>query len=445
MPDPKRTQLKVRAERAFLVHVSLPNDPYGQDDPLSELRNLTGTAGARVMGELTQNRGRVHPTRYLGKGKLDELKAECKQQEVDVVICDDDLSPSQMRNMEEGLDTKVVDRSELILDIFAQHAQTAQAQLAIELAQLEYTLPRLKQMWTHLDRTAGGTLGGPVGGGIGVRGPGEKQLEVDRRLVERRIHELRRELKEIEARCLRMVLKRKELFPTVSLVGYTNAGKSSLMNALTHSGLKVQDRLFVTLDTRTRTWALADSREVLLSDTVGFIRKLPHHLVASFQATLEEARHADLLLHVVDASHPLVLQQVRAVDGVLKDIGCGNMEQLLILNKIDLLQDYSIIPLIRNEFGDCLTVSAVTGEGLDKLDAAVAAFLNRRQLKFDVEAAASNGRLVSFLYEHGVVLDKEYRDDRVYLQVRLSESLLHSVADMGGVVTARESPHSPAS
>ncbi|MHB8862639.1 MAG: GTPase HflX [Pirellulaceae bacterium] len=283
------------SESAVLVRVILPNQRF-EEDPLAELEGLATTAGTRVVCGLTQRRQRPDATTFLGRGKVEELAALVDTHGVDVVIFDNDLSPGQTRNLEQALDVKVIDRTELILDIFATHAQTYESRLAVELAQLEYSLPRLKRLWTHLSR---------LKLGIGMRGPGEKQLEVDRRLVERRIHELRDELREFEKRKERQVAARDDHM-TVSLVGYTNAGKSTLMNALTNANVLVQDKLFATLDTRTRRWQLPHWGPVLLSDTVGFIRQLPHRLIASFKATLEESRQADLLLHVADASNPAV-------------------------------------------------------------------------------------------------------------------------------------------
>ena len=280
----------VQSEKAVLVGVLL-RAPVDPEHPLAELAGLAETAGARVVGELTQRRETPDQTTYLGKGKVAELAALAAHHDADVVIFDNDLSPAQTRNLERELKLKVLDRSEVILDIFAARARTYEARLAVELAQLEYSLPRLKRMWTHLSR---------LKMGIGMRGPGEKQLEVDRRLVEKRIHDLTQELGEIHARRERQVAARHKHM-TVSLVGYTNAGKSTLLNALTGADELAADKLFATLDTRTRRWRLPGWGPVLLSDTVGFIRDLPHRLIASFKATLEETRQADLLLHVADA------------------------------------------------------------------------------------------------------------------------------------------------
>ncbi|MDX1962096.1 MAG: GTPase HflX, partial [Pirellulales bacterium] len=286
MTELQRSQ-SVAREAAILVGVLL-DQRITEEEPLEELAGLVTSAGARVAGKLTQRRDAPDMTTYVGKGKLEELQSLVEASDADCVVFDNDLNPAQTRNLEQALKVKVLDRTELILDIFANRAQTYEARLAVELAQLQYSLPRLKRMWTHLSR---------IKAGIGMRGPGEKQLEVDRRLAEKRIHELQTELHEILKRKERLVASRNDRM-TVSLVGYTNAGKSTLMNALTGAGVLAQDQLFATLDTRTRRWQLPGWGPVLLSDTVGFIRDLPHSLIASFKATLEEARQADLLLHV---------------------------------------------------------------------------------------------------------------------------------------------------
>ena len=283
--DFHRSDLSVRQERAILVSVALPDRPWITTDPLEELAGLAETAGANIVGTLLQKRNYVSPGSYIGKGKIEELTLLVESSDADVVIFDNDLTPAQIRSLEQKTKVKVLDRSELILDIFASRAQTHEARLQVELAQLEYAMPRLRRMWTHLSRQVGG------GGGIGVRGPGETQLETDRRLVGQRIRDLKQKLAEVQARKAREVAARRGEH-TVSLVGYTNAGKSTLMNALTGAGVLTKDQLFSTLDTRTRQWHIKDFGRVLLSDTVGFIRDLPHHLVASFKATLEETHQA---------------------------------------------------------------------------------------------------------------------------------------------------------
>src|SRR5262245_4737891 len=311
----------VASESAILVGVLLPHQEI-HGDPLEELEGLATTAASRIGSQLTQRREAPDSTTYLGKGKVEELKRMAAAADADVILFDNDLSPAQTRNLEEATGVKVLDRSELILDIFASRAQTFQARLAVELAQLQYSLPRLKQMWTHLSR---------LKMGIGMRGPGEKQLEVDRRLVEKRIADLRSELKVIEQRKEREVAKRSDRM-TVSLVGYTNAGKSTLLNALTGADVLTENRLFATLDTRTRRWQLPGWGPVLLSDTVGFIRDLPHHLIASFKATLEAARKANLVFHLADTGNPSVFEQISAVYRVLEELGIPAKDMLLVLN-----------------------------------------------------------------------------------------------------------------
>ncbi|MGC8643349.1 MAG: GTPase HflX, partial [Isosphaeraceae bacterium] len=323
MIDLKRTERSGRRERAILVGVILPDHDALIDDPLDEIRGLAKTAGLHVTGALLQKRQEVDIATYIGSGKVEELRELVEAHEADVVVFDNDLGPAQTRNLERALEIKVVDRTEVILDIFATHARTHEAHLQVELAQLEYAMPRLKRMWTHLSRYKGG---------IGFRGPGEKQLEEDRRLVAHRIQELKAKLAKIQARKEREVAGRADI-PTISLVGYTNAGKSTLMNALTGAGVLVEDKLFATLDTRTRKWRFQGGGQALLSDTVGFIRNLPHALVASFKATLEEARQADLLLHVVDASSPEAESQVKAVIDVLSELSLEDHPTLLVLNK----------------------------------------------------------------------------------------------------------------
>src|SRR5579864_7239089 len=335
-----REELTVHLERAVLISVALPARPWISADPLEEFRGLAHTAGAVVVGGLAQKRQRIVPGTYIGKGKLQELHDEVQAQDADVVIFDNDLSAAQVRNLEKNLGVKVLDRSELILDIFATRARSIEARLQVELAQLEYSLPRLKRMWTHLSRYKGG---------IGLRGPGETQLEEDRRLVDHRIRDLRARLVEVQARKEREVRSRREEH-TVSLVGYTNAGKSTLMNALTGAGVYVEDKLFSTLDTRTRQWRLQDWGRVLLSDTVGFIRDLPHHLIASFKATLEETRQARLLLHVVDAGNPYAEEQIKAVNAVLKELGCDDKPMLLVLNKADRVTDRSYLDVLMKHY-----------------------------------------------------------------------------------------------
>ncbi|MBL8794361.1 MAG: GTPase HflX [Planctomycetia bacterium] len=423
--DVTREQLTVHSERAILVSVALPTRPWVGTDPLDELRGLATTAGAIVVGGLTQKRETIHPGTYIGKGKLDELQQQAQALDADVVIFDNDLSPAQVRNLEKATNVKVLDRSELILDIFATRARTVEARLQVELAQLEYALPRLRQMWTHLSRYEGG---------IGVRGPGETQLEEDRRLVDLRIRDLKHRLAEVQARKEREVRSRHEEH-TVSLVGYTNAGKSTLMNALTGAGVYVEDKLFSTLDTRTRQWRLANTRRgahdgwgrVLLSDTVGFIRDLPHHLVASFKATLEETLQAKLLLHVVDASNPHAEEHISAVKAVLKEIGCGDKPTVLVLNKLDNLADRFDLDVLQRHHPRSVAVSAATGQGLDDLSEAVIAALSADFTDAEIETHAGNGKLLAYLGAHAQISRQEFQDNRVVVRCLLPRHLLHHI------------------
>jgi len=398
----------VARERAVLARLIGPSDSF-TENPLEELTGLATTAGTEVLAGVVQRRETPDPKTFLGKGKVAELKQLVEQHSADLVIFDNDLSPSQTRNLEKSVGTKVIDRTELILDIFASNAKTSEARLAVELAQLEYSLPRLKRMWTHLSRQ---TMG------VGMRGPGEKQLEVDRRLVEKRIYELKSDLAKVEKRRKREVAGRHD-FMTVSLVGYTNAGKSTLMNRLTQANVLAVDKLFATLDTRTRKWNLPSWGPVLLSDTVGFIRDLPHHLVASFRATLEEAREADLLLHVADGSNPAVLDQISAVYGVLHDLQIDEKRTLLILNKIDCdgAEKYSSAVLAR--YPHALAISAKSGAGIDRLAATVSNSLSEGFVTLSVRLDVSDGRTMAWLSKVGEILSKQFHDSLVEIHVRL--------------------------
>jgi GTP-binding protein HflX len=347
-----------RAERAVLVGHA------GRDGPdlprsLTELRRLADTAGARVLGELVQRRGGVHPPTFLGRGKLGDLKDLVAELEADLVLFNDDLSPSQVRNLEKELEAKVVDRSELILDIFARRARSRESRLQVELAQLQYMLPRLTGMWKHLERQAGG---------IGTRGPGETQLETDRRIVRERIARLKRALESVERERETQRRRRRGHF-RAALVGYTNAGKSTLFNSLTRAGVFVEDRLFATLDATTRQMVGPERQLTLLTDTVGFIRKLPHHLVASFHSTLVEAVEADLLVHVVDAADPDRERQMEAVESVLDDLLEEPRPTVLVLNQLDRIDDEDVVAGLGVQHPDAFLVSAKTGAGLESLRA----------------------------------------------------------------------------
>ncbi len=409
MSEMIRTGLGVRSERALLVGVILPDSRVDMHDPVGELRSLAKTAGANVSDEMVAKRQKPHPGLYVGTGKADEIARRAEANDIDTVIFDNDLTPAQIRDLEDIIARKVLDRSELILDIFATHARTAASRAQVELAQLEYTYPRLRHMWTHLERVAGGaaTAAGAVGG-IGTRGPGEQQLEIDRRLVQRRITKLKRKIAEIDRRKMRQVSGRGDVFCTC-LVGYTNAGKSTLMNRLTGAGVQVADQLFATLDTRTRKWQI-NGQEVLLSDTVGFIRDLPHHLVASFRATLEEAIHADLLLHVADASHDRVDDEVAVVRRVLDELGCDRQKQLLVLNKTDRIKDPAARTVLANRYPEAIFISAATGDGVDELAEAVATRGAGDRVRLELRADCRNGKLMQYIEQHADVHSRDYSD-----------------------------------
>jgi GTP-binding protein HflX len=424
LADPKREELKVGNRKAVLVGVYAPSEKH-HGDPLNEIRGLVETAGVKVVDSLIQMRRDPNPATLLGSGKVQELKMLVEAREAELVVFDNNLSPSQGRNLERLLDTVIVDRSEVILDIFASRAQTYEAKLQVELAQLLYFRPRLKRMWTHLERIEGG-----VGTG---RGPGEKQLETDKRLVDRRITELKRKLREVEQHRKRMVAQRKD-HQTLSLVGYTNSGKSTLLNALTGSVEYVADQLFATLDTRTRKWTVPHWGDVLLSDTVGFVRDLPHHLVASFKSTLEEARHTSLLLHVVDASHPEADQQIETVNKVLDQIGVNHSEMLLVFNKCDAVDDRSIVDVLRLSYDSAVSISAATGEGIDRLSAAVAERLGNGYLDVRIEAHAGNGKLHHFLAEHAQVTQTDYEESQAIYTCRIAQSFMKKLHEFDAQV-----------
>jgi GTP-binding protein HflX len=419
-----REQLRVRKERAVLVGVNVRRRDGYKSDNLGELTALAETAGALIVDRLQQKMYRVTPKTYIGKGKAEMLGERVAKYEADVVIFDNDLSPGQIRELEEIVSAKVVDRSELILDIFATRAKTKQAKLQVELAQLQYTYPRLTRMWSHLDTVAGAAGGaGSAGavGGIGTRGTGEKQLEIDRRLVNKRITELKRDLADIDKRKLREIDSRRGMFK-ICLVGYTNAGKSTLMNALTDANVFVEDRLFATLDTRTRKWTIDAGAGVLLSDTVGFVNRLPHHLVASFKATLEEAVNADLLLHVVDASSEEVFEQIESVEKVLREIGCGKKETMVLLNKSDVIRSKKVLESAQTVHQDAICISARTGLNLDKLGKAVLGRYRGEEVTVRLTADAGNGKVYSFLRANATITREEYKGEIVEFEARLSKS-----------------------
>ncbi|MCG3179549.1 MAG: GTPase HflX [Phycisphaerae bacterium] len=482
MAELKRTELTVRQEKALLVGAILRSRNESLRaavaDPLAELESLARTAAARVVGRVQQKLNRIDPAYYIGRGKAAQIGDRARELDAETIIFDNDLSPAQIRDLEEVTGCKILDRSELILDIFATRARTHQARLAVELAQLEYTFPRLRRMWTHLDTVVGGASTAVAAvGGIGTRGPGETQIETDRRLVRKRIGMLKRKLQEIQERRSREVKARCEQF-TVSLVGYTNAGKSSLMNALTGADAFVEDKLFATLDTKTRQWKLAPGRTALLSDTVGFVRDLPHHLIESFKATLEEATHADLLLHVVDVSSPDALAQVSVVDRVLAELGLapvgggeaaakagdlsgqpspparppgpphrrsnGDGEPparpiVLVLNKVDALEDLSLLHVLLDRHPTAVATSARTGRGLAELGERVLSMFQGRLRRVRVSCPVSDGRLISFIESHAEQMhERRFEGLGAQFEATMAARWLDRIRQWDGLVTVEQ-------
>ncbi|MEL7473863.1 MAG: GTPase HflX [Planctomycetota bacterium] len=465
MPEPKeRTSIQAAAERAVLAAVRLPDARFDPSDPFGELASLAEQAGATIVGELSQSLDRPVAGTYMGTGKLVELKSLCDLVDASMVIFDHELSPKQIAKIEETVERKIVDRSELILDIFASRATTHEAKIQVELAQLEYTYPRLRAMWSHLERITGGSPGG-----VGTRGPGEQQLEIDRRLVQRKKNQLQRELRDLQKRKRRSVEQRNNEHFTIGLVGYTNAGKSTLFNTLTSGGAYADDRVFATLMTRTRAWDLGGGLDVMLSDTVGFVRDLPHNLIASFKATLEEATHADLLLIVLDVSDPAAELHYDTVMGTLDELfdevaraehapgepapsyapdagqsrgdGWTPPPRLLMLNKADALADNRELLVWQSRHPDAVVLSALPGDdgrpavGADALEAVVRGHVTGPVGEYDVTVPLRDARTIHTIENRGEVLDRTYDTDRVTLRARLGSRQVERLRAAGAEVS----------
>jgi GTP-binding protein HflX len=415
-----------RARQRALA-IGIVRDGEHRDDPLAELKELLRTAGVATAGVLVQRRPEPDPDRYLGRGKLAELRREVQASGANLIACDDELAPRQERNLEQELGVPVIDRTAVILDIFADHAHTAEGKLQVELAQLEYNLARMRGLWTHLERLGAGRMDG----GIGTRGPGESQIETDRRLARDRITALRRQLERVERnRAVMRARRERAALPSVALAGYTNAGKSTLLNAITGSGVGVGERLFHTLDPTTRAFA-HEGRRYLLTDTVGFIRKLPHQLVEAFKATLEETVLADLILHVVDGSESDAerADSIAAANSALEEIGAGSTPRLLVMNKIDLLDEAGRRELALRH-PDASLVSAETGEGLGTLRDRIAVQIRQGLREVELLVPFEAGERLSELHEIAGDLEREDREDGVLVRARLPAVLADRFSDL---------------
>ncbi|MCA8942636.1 MAG: GTPase HflX [Planctomycetes bacterium] len=410
---------------AILFGVFPHGDQRSAIEAMAELHELAKTGEFDVAGCIAQHRRHPDPNTYLGRGKLEELAEITKATGARAVICDDSLSPAQGRNIEQAVGVTVLDRSELIIHIFEHHAKTPQAKLQVEIARLQYQVPRLKRMWTHLERQRGG---------IGVRGgAGEKQIQLDRSELRSKIAGLAKQLKDIEGRKVREVRAREDLF-TIALVGYTNAGKSTLMNALTTAEVLAENKLFSTLDTRTRPWRLPGGRTVLLSDTVGFIRKLPHQLVASFHATLEEALNADLLFVLADSSSPNAVEQLDTVEEVLDDLGADHIPRIYVFNKLDSIEDHSPLAALYARGGDAVALSAKTGENLDQLGRVLQDYLARTEQQIQILVPHTAGALHAEIRSSATVLSEFYTEDGCLMEVQVSPSMLGRLLSKGALL-----------
>jgi GTP-binding protein HflX len=398
--------------KAIAVGVSTPKSSKREvEEHLSELAQLADTAGIQVIQTVIQDRRHPDPATYIGSGKVEEVHLAAVAQGAEVILFDDELSPAQQRNLEKEIGKPVTDRTGLILDIFSRHARSRMAKTQVELAQLQYTLPRLTGMWSHFTKQRGG--------GVNMKGEGETQLEMDKRMIKTRMAELRRELSDIAQQAAVRRKGREDVFK-VSLVGYTNAGKSTLMNALTSAGVLAENKLFATLDTTMRQLALPNGIEVVLSDTVGFIRKLPHQLVASFRSTLDEVVDADLLLHVVDASHAEFEAQMEATEGVLAELGIDGKSTLLVFNKVDALPEPGLRERLLAMNTDKVLVSAKSGEGIEALLAAIQAQQERAFQAVTLRLPHTDGKIMALLHQVGAVLDTQYEEEGVIVKVKIT-------------------------
>ena len=399
-------------ERVLLVGVQLDNQE-DMESSLEELKALAKTAGAETVGKVIQPRDAYHPATYIGKGKLEEVRSLIEATGATGIICDDELSPAQLRNLEDALGTKVMDRTMVILDIFASRATTSEGKIQVEVAQLKYRSTRLTGLGTTLSR---------LGGGIGTRGPGEKKLEMDRRLIHERIGQLKSELEDVK-RHREVTRKQRDRKYTLSaaIVGYTNAGKSTLLNTLTGAGILAQDKLFATLDPTTRGLKLASGQEILLTDTVGFIRKLPHHLIEAFKSTLEEARYSDIVLHVVDASNPQMDTQMYVVYDTLRQLEIGDKTVVTVFNKMDQVEQPETLKDLHSDYQ--VQISAKTGAGLDELKDILEMILRNRKIYLEKVFSYQEAGRIQTIRKYGQLLKEEYREDGIYVEAYVPTEL----------------------
>jgi GTP-binding protein HflX len=414
----KNGTMRTEPERAILVGVVFPGMRRAHvEEYLAELALLADSAGALVVTRVLQERQRIDPTTYIGKGKAEEIASLVTERDIQLVIFDDDLSPVQVRNLERLISCKIVDRSGLILDLFASRARSSEAKTQVELAQLQYMLPRLTRQWTHLSKQFGG---------IGTKGPGETQIETDRRAIRTKISHLRTRLARINSE-RETQRKGRSRLPRAALVGYTNAGKSTLLNYYTNAGVLAEDRLFATLDSTVRLVRLSPLHTLLLSDTVGFIRKLPHHLVASFKSTLDEVREADLLVHVVDISHPLFAEQIAVVNETLTDIEAGGKPVIHVFNKIDALENRSILASLLQNYPNAVAVSAARGINMSALDELLKRLVEHSITEETLTLAQTDHDLLSWLHEVAEVLDTQFEADHITVRLRIRQAELDQV------------------
>ncbi|MCX7798127.1 MAG: GTPase HflX [Melioribacter sp.] len=409
---------KTDRERAILIALSTGEYTTEQiEEHLDELELLADTAGADTVFKIMQEKSKPDPAYFIGRGKAEEIARLIEPNDIQLIIFDDDLSPGQVRNLEKLFGRKILDRSGLILDIFASHAKTREAKIQVELAQLQYMLPRLTRAWTHLSKQYGG---------IGTKGPGEKQIETDRRLIKTRISKLKENLKKVESQQTIKSSSHKK-FITAAIVGYTNAGKSTLLNRLTNANVLAENKLFATLDSTTRSCELDKNKKILISDTVGFIRKLPHHLIASFKSTLNVVRDADIILHVIDITNQYYEEHIKVVEETLSQMNCDKKNQIKIFNKIDALKNRDVLNTLTQHYPDSLFISAERGIGIPKLKENLLKYYERNFIEYQLKLRHNQSKKISLIYELAEVLDTVYKDDYVLLKYRASASVQNRI------------------